>query len=109
MICLCFRYTKFRLVLIVFAVKEVVMLILGCLTLHYTDTVNSARWYGKAATTILEGSMFILMLFPHIMAWAADALIFLCLFVILAAFILYARFYIRTLHGVKGKISRPHP
>lgn len=104
MLCLCFRYTKLRPVLFVFAAKEIVMLTLGYLTLHYTDTVNSARWYGKAATALLEGSMLLLILFPNIPAAAADVLICLCFFAILAAFVLYVRFYMKALHGVVHKL-----
>lgn len=104
MICLCFRYPKLRLLLFVFAVRELVLFILGCLTLHYTDTVNSARWYGKAATAILEGSMFLLLLFPGIPPTAADALIYLCLFAVLAAFVLYVGFFMRALHGVLHRL-----
>lgn len=100
LICLCFRYPKLRLVLFALAAKEAVMLILGLVILHYTDTVNGARWYGKAATAVLEGSMLLLLFFPRLPAAAADALAYLCLFAVLAALVLYVHFFLKALHGV---------
>lgn len=100
MVCLCFRFTKLRLVLFVFVAKELVLFILGCLTLRYTDMVNSARWYGKAVTVLLEATMLVLLLFPDIPLAAADALIYACLFAIIAALVLYVGFFMKALHGV---------
>lgn len=104
LICLCFRYSRLRPVLFVFAVRETVLLTLGVLILHYTDTVNGARWFGKAATAVLEGSLFLLMLFPNIPASAADALILLSLIAVLLSFALYVRFYVKALHGVLHRL-----
>ncbi len=104
LICLCFRYPRIRPVLFVFAVREIVLLTLGALTLHYTDTVNSAKWFGKAGTAVLEGSLFILLLFPGIPAAVADGLALLCLAAVLISFALYVRFYMKALHGVLHKL-----
>ncbi len=104
MLCLCLRYARLRPVLFVFAVKEILILILAWLTLRYTDTVNSARWYGKAATVILECSMLLLLLFPNIPAPAVDVICGVCLFAVLAALVLYTHFFMKALHGVAHRL-----
>ena len=52
--------------LALFAVKECLMLLWGYLTLKITDTINSAKWYGKLSTVVLYAVMMILILFVDI-------------------------------------------
>lgn len=95
-ICLIARYPRMRALLSLFAVKECLMLLWGYWTLKRTDTINSAKWYGKLSTVVLYAVMMILILFVDIPEAGANALMLLCGGMILLSLILYGRFY----HGI---------
>ncbi len=97
-ICLISRYREMIGLLVLFAVKEGLMLLWGYLTLRHTDTVNSAKWYGKLSTVVLYSVMMLLILVPWIPRPAALALMGLCAAVMLLSLILYGRFYYGILH-----------
>ncbi len=92
-ICLISRYPQMWGLLALFAVKEGMMLLWGYLTLKHTDTVNSAKWYGKLSTVVLYAVMMTLMLLIHIPVSAANGLMLLCAGVMLLSLVMYARFY----------------
>lgn len=102
-ICLMSRYEAMRILLMLFAAKEVLMLLWGYLTLKHTDTVNGAKWYGKVSTAVLYTVMMILILLPDVPETAANMMIACCGAVILVSLILYGRFYHRIFreHHVK--------
>lgn len=95
-ICLIARYPWMWGLLALFAVKECLMLLWGYWTLKRTDTINSAKWYGKLSTAMLFAAMMILILFVDIPEAGANALILLCGGVMLLSLVLYGRFY----HGI---------
>ncbi len=97
-ICLISRYREMIGLLVLFAVKEGLMLLWGYLTLRHTDTVNSAKWYGKLSTVVLYSVMMLLILVPWIPRLAAQVLMGLCAAVMLLSLILYGRFYYGILH-----------
>lgn len=92
-ICLIARYPQMWVLLALFVVKECLMALWGYLTLKRTDTVNSAKWYGKLSTVVLYAVMMILILFVDIPKAGADALMLLCGGVMLLSLVLYGRFY----------------
>ena len=92
-ICLIARYTWMWALLALFAVKECLMLLWGYLTLKITDTINSAKWYGKLSTVVLYAVMMILILFVDIPEAGAEALMLLCGGIILLSLVMYGRFY----------------
>lgn len=92
-ICLTARYPWMWALLSVFAVKECLMLLWGYLTLKSTDTINSAKWYGKLSTVVLYAAMMILILFADIPEAGARALMLLCGGVMLLSLVMYGRFY----------------
>lgn len=79
--------------LALFAVKECLMLLWGYLTLKITDTIHSAKWYGKLITVVLYAVMMILILFVDIPEVGAEALMLLCGGIILLSLVMYGRFY----------------
>lgn len=89
----------------IFVIKEFTMALLGLIVLEKTDTVNSAQWFGKATTVVLEVSMAILLLFPHIPTAFADGLFALCSAMAIFSLLMYSIFYIGLLtekeHGTK--------
>lgn len=92
-ICLLSRYSWLWLLLALFIVKEALMAFWGYLTMRLTDSVNSARWYGKLSTVTLYASMMILFLFPKIPETAAAVLSVVCAFVMVLSLVLYGNFY----------------
>lgn len=92
-LCLTVKYRWMRGLIILFAVKEIIMAVLGCMAIQKKDVVNSAKWYGKANTVVLYAVMMCLILFPGIPETAANALIGSCICVMLMSLALYIRFY----------------
>lgn len=90
----------------IFVVKEFTVALLGLIVLEKTDTVNSAQWFGKATTVVLEVSMAVLLLFPHISTSFADGLFALCSGMTIFSLLMYSIFYIGLLtkkeHGTKA-------
>ena len=102
LLCLTSRYPRMWVLLMVFAVKELIMLLLGYLTLRKKDSVNSARWHGKLSTVLLYGCVMLMLLIPDLPVWAADGLITVCIGAILLSLALYVRFYISVLMPEKN-------
>lgn len=95
--CLISRYDRMRWLLVLFAVKEIVMVISGIAVIRKKDMVNSAQWFGKLATFVIYAVMFLLFLFPGIPERAADGMILGCIAVILLSWTKYLAFYRRLL------------
>lgn len=96
-LCLTTRYKLMIPLVIGFAVRECVMLILGYITVRKKNSVNSAKWYGKLATVLLYAVLMALILFPGIPLWCANTLIAVCGAVMLLSLVLYTRFYVNVL------------
>lgn len=62
-------------VIVLFAVKEFLMALLGYLAIRKKDSVNSAKWYGKANTVFLYIVLILLILFPDMSEFWANVLI----------------------------------
>ncbi len=95
--CLLSRYPWLWLLLALFVMKEALMAFWGYLTIKFTDSINSARWYGKLSTVILYASMMILFLLPQISETVAAVLIAACAFVMVLSLVLYGNFYRKIL------------
>lgn len=94
-LCLTATYAWMKWLIILFALKEFAMGIMGCLAIRREDSVNSSQWHGKLNTAVLYGTMCLLILFPAMPLAAANALIAICAMTILMSFVLYTGFYIR--------------
>ena len=92
-VCLLSRYPWMWALLILFLIKESLMLFWGYLELKYTASVNSAKWYGKLNTVSLYAVTMILILFADIPETTAKILITICATVMLMALIMYGRLY----------------
>ena len=96
-ICLSNKYPDMLWIFALFVAKEFVMALLGYITIRNTDSVNSAKWYGKLSTFILYTSMILLILFPDLPITVVNVLIVLCGFILLLSLTMYTRFYIKLL------------
>ena len=97
LICLLFRYPMMWAVIAVFALREVVMLILGGIVIQKKDMVSGARWHGKANTVVIYTVTMLLILFPKIPLAAVNGMLLLCMITMITSLILYARGYLRIL------------
>lgn len=93
------RYPVVRPLLALFVVKEFTMGVLGLLVVLKTRVVPSARWFGKACTAVLEGSMGALILFPNLPAKAVEALVLVSGCMLVFAFVQYVIMDVRLLHA----------
>lgn len=99
-ICLISRYRWMWVLLALLVVKECVMLLWGYLTLKFTGTVNSAKWYGKLSTVVLYAVMMVLIFCVDIPESGANLLILLCGIFMLLSLVMYGQFY----HGVLRQV-----
>lgn len=93
------RYPVVRPLMALFVVKEFTMGVLGLLVVLKTRVVPSARWFGKACTAVLEGSMGALILFPNLPAKAVEALVLVSGCMLVFAFVQYVIMDVRLLHA----------
>jgi cardiolipin synthase len=95
------RYSQIWVLFGLFAAKELLVAAAGIIVLVRTDTVNSARWFGKVTTLVLEVSMGILVLFPHISESVANGLFVLCGLLLIGSLVGYLRYDIQLIreHG----------
>lgn len=99
-LCLSSRYKLLIALILEFVLRELVMLILGYVTIKKKDSVNSSKWHGKLSTVLLYAVMMTLILFPEIPYWSANTMIVSCGVIMLISFIQYVRFY-------KDLLSKP--
>ena len=96
-ICLARRYHYVWILFGLLAVKELTMLVLGSIAVKRSETVHSAKWYGKLCTVILETVMIVLILFPGIPSEAAIAMLVLCSAAMIFSMIMYMIFFLRQI------------
>jgi len=104
-VCLFSQYSGMIALFLLMAVRECVQFICGFVTLKKTDTMNSAKWYGKVSTVTVYAVMMVLFLFPEIPRPAAHALMTLCGIVLAGSMLLYIRFYYLLLRAHRRNTS----
>ncbi len=97
MVCLISRYKWLAALFAFFVIKELSMLILGSVVLKRTDKLNSAKWYGKVATAVVDSTMLILFVFPSIPDKVAYSLAVLCGVLLAYAFVRYIMMFFSML------------
>ncbi len=96
-LCVFSRYRLILILVILFVIKESMMLICGYIRLKKTDVMSSANWYGKLNTVMMYIIMSVLMVFTNIPLNVANILIIVCAAFMTLALIMYLRFYIHLL------------
>lgn len=92
-LCLLSRYSWMWPLLILFIIKESFVALWSHLILRYTNTANSAKWYGTLSTVILYAVMMVFVLFADIPEMSAKILIALCGAVMVMSLLMYGNFY----------------
>ncbi len=93
--CIANRITQVWLLVGMFIIKEIVMMLMGMAAIKKLDSVNSAKWYGKANTVILYGAMVLFMLFPEMDTLFSSTVVIACAVSLVLSLGLYIRFYYR--------------
>ena len=92
-----FRYPAVAVLLAVFLMKEFVMGIMGLYMMKKGFRTEGAKMHGKICTTVLDITMFILLLFHDLPVSYVYLMITICILAIIISFILYLRQYRRRL------------
>lgn len=100
--CIATRFYAVRLLVGMFIIKEIIMMAMGMAAIKKLDSVNSAKWYGKANTVILYAAMILFILFPDMPDIVSFALVIISACSLTISLVLYVRFYYRLF---KAKIS----
>ena len=93
LICLVIRYRWIAALIVIMFIKEATLFIGGCFVLKKTDTINSAKWYGKLSTFIMYSTMTLLFLLYDVSPIVVNICIILCAIALIGSTLLYARFY----------------
>ena len=91
--CLVIRYSWALLLVALLVAKELFQFVYGLIVLKKTNTMNSARWFGKVNTVVLYASIILLFLHPEMSSNLAEILLSLCALTMLCSMILYGRFF----------------
>lgn len=99
-VCFIFKYEYMRYLLAIYVLKESFMVGAGIALLkHNSKKLNGAKWFGKVATALIYVVMFILFLQPiffnSMTALTIDLMILFCIFLVVAALILYIPVFVR--------------
>lgn len=101
--CLIPRYRGMILLLTLFLMRETVMAGLGLVVMRQREEVHSARWFGKGATAILYGVIFLLLINPAVPEKTVNLLLWGCAGMIGFAWLGYLRVYRALLFEMKKK------
>lgn len=101
MICLLTRYLFLWPLFGLLAFKELAMFALGSAAVRRRGAVQSAKWYGKFCTVVLEGIMLVLILFPNFSEDTVRILSALCAAVMLFSLTMYSIFWIGLIRGAE--------
>ncbi|MBO7246709.1 MAG: CDP-alcohol phosphatidyltransferase family protein [Clostridia bacterium] len=93
--CIATRIKHVLLLVGMFVIKEIVMLIMGMVAIKKFDSVNSAKWYGKANTVILYAAMVLFMIFPEMNTAFSASVVIISAVSLVFSLGLYIRFYYR--------------
>lgn len=96
---LCARYRQLFILFGLFAAKEITMLVVGSVVLKKTNTINSAKWYGKMGTVVLELALVILIFMPQMPLSWVNLITLICCVVMVFVLVMYQLFYLRLLRA----------
>ncbi len=104
-LCLAWRFTPVRYMLVLLVIKEIYMGIIGLVFIHKTDSVEGAKWYGKMTTVIFFFGALLLILFPEMPTVGVIALVSLESASIILSMVLYTTRYMRLYHRHQESIE----
>lgn len=99
--CVVFKYHLVLILLIIYAVKELISLCFSSYLFAHDKNIGGAQWYGKLCTVILYIVMFIFIVVPNVEQPASSILIACSAAFMLLSFIMYMQAYIKMLIQLK--------
>ena len=105
MICLLTRYLFLWPLFVLLAVKELAMFAMGSAAVRRRGAVQSAKWYGKLCTVVLEGIMLVLILFPELPENTVRVLGAVCAAAMVFSLTMYSIFWIGLIRKPEDTIS----
>ena len=102
-LCLAFKYTLMRVLIVLMLVKEGYMAYMGIRDLKKGKMMNGAMWYGKVCTAGMFIGFLILLLFYNMPLIVANCIIITMMILMLFAFGKYIIFYNRISRDVGNK------
>ena len=100
LIVLMYRYKLVLVVIVLFVIKEVVLAVLGIISVSVTKQIEGAKIWGKLSTLVFYISCLILVIFPNIPDVFANILLLITLAFLIYSFIVYTIFFTK---GIKNK------
>lgn len=100
--CLTMRYKQLFILLIIYVLKELVMITGGAILLKRKRPVPAAKWYGKVSTFELYLAMGLFLIIPNMSAVLVNIIIAVTTFLVIFALIMYMFKFIE-LQNVKGE------
>ncbi|MBR7078710.1 MAG: CDP-alcohol phosphatidyltransferase family protein [Clostridia bacterium] len=97
LLCLIPKYKLIIALVAVFVIREVIMFFAGLKVKLVTDRLQSAKWYGKVNTVVVEGVIMALIIFTKIPRTVANILICVCIVSVIVSLILYLAGYRKVL------------
>ncbi|MBQ3894380.1 MAG: CDP-alcohol phosphatidyltransferase family protein [Clostridia bacterium] len=97
LLCLIPKYKLIIALVAVFVIREVIMFFAGLKVKLVTDRLQSAKWYGKVNTVVVEGVIMALIIFTKIPRTVANILIGVCIVSVIVSLILYLAGYRKVL------------
>ena len=95
------RYPWFLSLVLLLVVKELFMGVMGLIVVHNQKQVHSAIWCGKLSTMVFYCVMILLLFFPNLSEFTAEALAILCASAMLLSLIVYAVYYVKLIKTSK--------
>ena len=96
-ICLMTRYKMIILLLVLFCVKEMVMIIVGSAVIKERNIVSSAKWHGKINTVLLYFVIVAFIVFPDLPQGVTDAMIAVSACSMIVSLAMYTGLFVKTL------------
>ncbi|PWM41445.1 MAG: CDP-diacylglycerol--glycerol-3-phosphate 3-phosphatidyltransferase [Clostridiales bacterium] len=108
-LCLAYRFTAMRFLLILLVVKELYMAVIGLVFIHKTDVVEGSVWYGKLTTVLFFLVTLTLILLPNLAETAALILVLIESAAVLISMVLYTVRYVRLYHQISAARQAGNP
>ncbi len=102
--CLTVRYNQLLILLIIYVVKELVMLTGGAIQLKFGGPIPSAKWYGKLSTFQLYVAMGLFLIIPDMNPILINIIIVITIILVLFALVMYMSIFFNLLN-IKGKTN----
>ena len=101
LICVIFKYRLVWILLVIFALKEIISVIFSTYLLKRGKHIDGANWAGKLCTVVLYGVMLAFIIFPELPKKTEKILVIASAIFMFLAFAVYMSQYVKLLVELK--------